>query len=154
MVKVVKFGGSSLASAEQFKKVKDIITADGARRFVVPSAPGKRFPDDTKVTDMLYSCYDLAVKGKDFDKQFEQIKQRYNEIISELGLDFSLEKARQEEIMRLPVVSTLTVWCLQIISDITSLTQERSSSSTMQVSSMQREQAKFSPRDLQTLKTQ
>ena len=92
MAKVVKFGGSSLASAEQFKKVKDIITADGARRFVVPSAPGKRFPDDTKVTDMLYSCYDLAVKGKDFDKQFEQIKQRYNEIISELGLDFSLEK--------------------------------------------------------------
>ena len=57
---VVKFGGSSLASAEQFKKVADIIHADPHRRFVVPSAPGKRFDGDTKVTDMLYGCYDLA----------------------------------------------------------------------------------------------
>ncbi len=92
MAKVVKFGGSSLASAEQFRKVKDIITADSARRFVVPSAPGKRYSSDTKVTDMLYSCYDLAVKGKDFSEQFEQIKKRYNDIISELGLEISLEK--------------------------------------------------------------
>ena len=91
MAKVVKFGGSSLASAEQFKKVKDIITADSARRFVVPSAPGKRSSSDTKVTDMLYSCYDLAVKGKDFSEQFEKIKERYYDIISELGLDLSLE---------------------------------------------------------------
>ena len=57
MVKVVKFGGSSLASAEQFKKVSNIIKADESRRYVVPSAPGKRFSDDTKVTDMLYKCY-------------------------------------------------------------------------------------------------
>ena len=57
MKKVVKFGGSSLASAEQFKKVGDIIRKDPSRRYVVPSAPGKRFSDDTKVTDMLYSCY-------------------------------------------------------------------------------------------------
>ena len=57
MLKVVKFGGSSLASAEQFKKVKKIITADESRRYVVPSAPGKRFPSDTKITDMLYQCY-------------------------------------------------------------------------------------------------
>ena len=91
MAKVVKFGGSSLASAEQFKKVKDIITADSARRFVVPSAPGKRSSSDTKVTDMLYSCYDLAVKGKDFSEQFDKIKKRYYDIISELGLDLSLE---------------------------------------------------------------
>ena len=91
MAKVVKFGGSSLASAQQFKKVKDIITADSARRFVVPSAPGKRSSSDTKVTDMLYSCYDLAVKGKDFSEQFEKIKERYYDIISELGLDLSLE---------------------------------------------------------------
>ena len=54
MVKVVKFGGSSLASAEQFKKVGAIIRADETRRFVVPSAPGKRNAKDTKVTDMLY----------------------------------------------------------------------------------------------------
>lgn len=91
MTKVVKFGGSSLASAEQFKKVKDIITAEDSRRFVVPSAPGKRFSDDTKVTDMLYGCYDLAAKGKDFSKEFEAIKERYNGIISELGLDLSLD---------------------------------------------------------------
>ena len=55
MKKVVKFGGSSLASAEQFKKVGDIIRADSERRYVVPSAPGKRSPRDTKVTDMLYN---------------------------------------------------------------------------------------------------
>ncbi len=91
MTKVVKFGGSSLASAEQFRKVGDIIHAEDARRYVVPSAPGKRFASDTKVTDMLYACYDLAAKGKNFDEEFERIKQRYNEIISELGLDLSLE---------------------------------------------------------------
>lgn len=91
MTKVVKFGGSSLASADQFKKVKDIITAEDSRRFVVPSAPGKRFSADTKVTDMLYGCYDLAAKGKDFSKEFEAIKERYNGIISELGLDMNLD---------------------------------------------------------------
>lgn len=64
LTKVVKFGGSSLASAEQFKKVRDIIKAEDSRRYVVPSAPGKRYSADTKVTDMLYSCYDLAAKGK------------------------------------------------------------------------------------------
>ena len=63
MKKVVKFGGSSLASAEQFKKVADIIHADKERKFVVPSAPGKRFSNDTKVTDMLYGCYKLAKKS-------------------------------------------------------------------------------------------
>ena len=60
MIKVVKFGGSSLANAEQFRKVKDIIKSDADRRFVVPSAPGKRFSADTKVTDMLFACYNLA----------------------------------------------------------------------------------------------
>ena len=60
MTKIVKFGGSSLASAEQFMKVKSIITADAERRFVVPSAPRKRYSEDTKVTDMLYHCYALA----------------------------------------------------------------------------------------------
>ena len=60
MKKVVKFGGSSLASAEQFKKVGNIIRKEESRRYVIPSAPGKRTPDDTKVTDMLYSCYGQA----------------------------------------------------------------------------------------------
>lgn len=91
MIKVVKFGGSSLASAEQFKKVGDIIRAEESRRYVVPSAPGKRFPDDTKVTDMLYKCYDIAAKGKDFTEEFKAITDRYNAIISGLGLSLSLD---------------------------------------------------------------
>ncbi|MBR6872596.1 MAG: aspartate kinase [Ruminococcus sp.] len=90
MTKVVKFGGSSLASAEQFKKVADIIHAEDSRRYVVPSAPGKRFSADTKVTDMLYACYDLAAKGKNFDEAFDKIKERYTSIIEELGLDLDM----------------------------------------------------------------
>ncbi|HCH82570.1 MAG TPA: aspartate kinase [Eubacterium sp.] len=92
MVKVVKFGGSSLASAEQFKKVGNIIRAEESRRFVVPSAPGKRFSDDTKVTDMLYKCYAEAEAGKNFDKQLKAIEERYNEIIKGLGLKLSLKE--------------------------------------------------------------
>ena len=68
MKKVVKFGGSSLANADQFKKVGAIITADDTRQYVVPSAPGKRFPKDTKVTDMLYACYESAANGEDFSE--------------------------------------------------------------------------------------
>ena len=74
MKKVVKFGGSSLASAEQFIKVGDIIRADKSRRYVVPSAPGKRYSSDAKVTDLLYQCYHLAENGQAFNKQFGQIK--------------------------------------------------------------------------------
>jgi len=89
---VVKFGGSSLASADQFKKVAEIIRADEARRFVIPSAPGKRFPNDNKVTDMLYVCYAKAKSGKDFKKELAEIKKRYQEIIDGLELDLSLDK--------------------------------------------------------------
>lgn len=91
MKKVVKFGGSSLASAEQFIKVGNIIRADKERAFVVPSAPGKRFAKDTKVTDMLYACYALAEAGKDFKKELAEIKERYEEIISGLRLELSLD---------------------------------------------------------------
>ena len=91
MKKVVKFGGSSLASAEQFKKVGEIIREDKARRYVVPSAPGKRFSKDIKVTDMLYDCYETAVSGKDFSDKLKKIQERYQEIIDGLGLDFSLK---------------------------------------------------------------
>ncbi len=66
MKKIVKFGGSSLANAEQFQKVGEIIRSDESRRYVVPSAPGKRFDGDTKVTDLLYKCYNTAVEGEDF----------------------------------------------------------------------------------------
>ncbi len=90
MKKVVKFGGSSLASAEQFKKVGKIIREDTARRYVVPSAPGKRFSSDTKVTDMLYQCYGAAESGKEFKPLLEKIAARYNEIIQGLGLKLSL----------------------------------------------------------------
>ena len=92
MKKVVKFGGSSLASAEQFQKVGDIIRAEECRRYVVPSAPGKRFSGDTKVTDMLYNCYAVAENGNDFTDLLNGIKTRYNEIIKGLKLDLSLDK--------------------------------------------------------------
>ncbi|SEG06931.1 MULTISPECIES: aspartate kinase [Lachnospira] len=90
MIKVVKFGGSSLASAEQFKKVGNIIRAEEERRYVVPSAPGKRFSEDIKVTDMLYKCYAEAENGKNIDKSLQAIKERYDEIIKGLGLKLSL----------------------------------------------------------------
>jgi len=88
---VVKFGGSSLASADQFKKVGSIIKENPARKYVVPSAPGKRFSDDTKVTDMLYGCYALAEAGKTFKAELDAIKARYNEIIKGLSLSLSLD---------------------------------------------------------------
>ncbi len=91
MKKVVKFGGSSLANAEQFRKVAEIIHADKGRRYVVPSAPGKRFSDDTKVTDMLYDCYQSAGDEKALEQKMEAIAQRYQEIIEGLCLELSLE---------------------------------------------------------------
>ncbi|MBR5528343.1 MAG: aspartate kinase [Clostridia bacterium] len=90
-IKVAKFGGSSLADENQFKKVKDIINADPDRRYIVPSAPGKRFSEDIKITDMLYRCYDLAKRGEKFDEEFALIEKRYNDIISALSLTLSLE---------------------------------------------------------------
>lgn len=95
IVKVVKFGGSSLADAEHFKKVRDIILADPTRRYVVPSAPGKRFDGDIKVTDMLYDCYRLADEGSDFSEEFSLIEERYNSIIADLGLDLDLSEEFQ-----------------------------------------------------------
>ena len=92
MIKVVKFGGSSLASAEQFKKVIDIIKADENRVYAVPSAPGKRFSGDAKVTDMLIHAYETAAEGKDYSGQLTLIKDRFNDIIEGLGIkDFNLD---------------------------------------------------------------
>lgn len=91
MKKVVKFGGSSLASAKQFRKVGDIIRADKSRRYVVPSAPGKRNSRDTKVTDLLYQMYDAAGEKAPYGKIFSQIRERFEEIITGLGLDLNLE---------------------------------------------------------------
>ncbi len=81
-----------MASAEQFIKVGNIIRADKERSFVVPSAPGKRFSADTKVTDMLYGCYALAEAGKNFAKELDAIKARYQEIIDGLHLELSLDE--------------------------------------------------------------
>ncbi|QEK17725.1 Aspartokinase 3 [[Clostridium] hylemonae DSM 15053] len=91
MKKVVKFGGSSLASAAQFEKAGTIIKKDDSRRYVVPSAPGKRTPNDTKVTDMLYSCYGQAIIEEEFEEQLKEIKARYKGIIKGLKLDLSLD---------------------------------------------------------------
>ncbi len=91
-IKVAKFGGSSLADENQFIKVKNIITEDPDRRYIVPSAPGKRFPEDIKITDMLYRCYELAKAGQSFDEEFGLIEKRYNDIISALGLCLSLDE--------------------------------------------------------------
>ena len=92
MKKVVKFGGSSLANAEQFQKVGKIIRSEESRRYVVPSAPGKRFDGDTKVTDMLYACYGAAEAGEDFSGKLQAIKMRFQEIIQGLSLDLSLDR--------------------------------------------------------------
>ena len=93
MIKVVKFGGSSLADAEHFRQVASIVKADPTRRFVVPSAPGKRDKQDTKVTDLLYECYNL-IKAREsrkvIDAAYDRICDRYNSIIKDLGLDFDL----------------------------------------------------------------
>ena len=92
-VKVVKFGGSSLADAEHFRQVAKIVKSDMTRKYVVPSAPGKRSKEDTKVTDMLYGCYEL-IKAREpkevIDEAYAKICDRYNGIIRELGLDFNI----------------------------------------------------------------
>ena len=87
---VVKFGGTSLASAEQIRKAVEIIRANPARRFVVASAPGKRFGDDIKVTDLLYTCYDQAAAGEDFEPTLARIEGRFSDIIRDLGVSFDI----------------------------------------------------------------
>ncbi|MCD7818933.1 MAG: aspartate kinase, partial [Lachnospiraceae bacterium] len=101
---VAKFGGSSLADAGQFRKVKEIIESDPRRRYIVVSAPGKRVNKgkeesrteiaggDEKVTDLLYKCYENASGGEDYKALLDQIRNRYQEIIDELGLEISLER--------------------------------------------------------------
>ncbi len=88
---VAKFGGSSLADANQFRKVADIVRADPERRYIVASAPGKRDGADTKVTDLLYRCYDLAAQGGDFTPVFAQIRERFSQIADDLGVAFPLD---------------------------------------------------------------
>ena len=84
---VTKFGGSSLANDVQFRKVRSILDLEPSRRYLVPSAPGKRFPGDEKVTDLLYLCYSLAEDGRSFEEEFDKIEERYLSIARGLGLD-------------------------------------------------------------------
>lgn len=93
MLKTVKFGGSSLADAQQFMKAAGIIRADDSRRYVVVSAPGKRSDDDIKITDLFYRCCEAARNGEDFIDHLQKIKQRYDDIINGLGLDLDLTQA-------------------------------------------------------------
>ena len=101
-LKVVKFGGTSLASAEAFKKVKAIVLSDPSRRFVIPSAPGRRGPEDEKVTDLLYQCHERVSAGVSFDDLFVKIKERYQVIVSGLELDLNLEPWLDEIYAQLP----------------------------------------------------
>ena len=89
---VAKFGGTSLADAAQFKKIKAIIEADPDRRFIVASAPGKRYDSDVKVTDLLLDCYESAARGEDTDSKLLQIKKRFDEIMTGLDLTFPLDE--------------------------------------------------------------
>jgi len=85
-----KFGGTSLADASQIKKAVEIIKSNPARKFVVLSAPGKRFSDDIKVTDLLYKCHKQSIGGEDFSETLTKISDRYNEIIKDLEIDFDI----------------------------------------------------------------
>ncbi len=87
MIKTAKFGGSSLSDAGQFKKVAAIVRSDAERRFIVVSAPGKRFSGDDKITDLLYRAADLAMARKDFSVPFALIRDRYLSIEKDLGLE-------------------------------------------------------------------
>ena len=92
-LKVLKFGGSSLADAAHFRAVADIVKAEPERKYVVASAPGKRDKSDVKVTDMLYECYEIAVNDGDITNIFDQIKKRYTDIVEGLGIDLDLTEA-------------------------------------------------------------
>ena len=91
MISVAKFGGSSVASSEQFNKVKNIVLSDAKRKIVVVSAPGKRFKEDSKVTDLLYLLWSHVKYGVDASKILSDIKQRYEEIKNELNLSVDVE---------------------------------------------------------------
>ena len=90
MLKVLKFGGSSLADAQQFAKVKAIVEADESRRVVIVSAPGKRFSGDHKITDLLYLCAAHIKYGVSCEEIFDMIRTRYLEISHDCGLKLDL----------------------------------------------------------------
>lgn len=95
-VVVAKFGGSSLADSKQFVKVRDIITSDDRRKFIIPSAPGKRHGKDHKITDLLYMCQQLASHGLNFDEIYSLVQKRFEDICTELNLDLDINSILKE----------------------------------------------------------
>ena len=89
---VAKFGGTSVADAAQLRKISTIIRSNPERRFIVVSAPGKRFPEDIKVTDLLLTCYEKAAAGESFAQELDQIRMRYREIVDGLQMVFPLNE--------------------------------------------------------------
>ncbi|MDQ0230364.1 aspartate kinase [Metabacillus malikii] len=100
-MKVVKFGGSSLASGEQLKKVFQIVVSDPERKVVVVSAPGKRFSDDIKVTDLLIDCAEKYLAGENADKLFETIIERYASIAKELKISLKVVETISNDLQAL-----------------------------------------------------
>ena len=92
MLKVAKFGGSSVSSPEQFKKVRDIVLSDPARRIVVSSAAGKRSSSDHKLTDLLYLSHAHLTYGVPGDEILDSIRARFVQIRDDLGLDYPIEQ--------------------------------------------------------------
>ena len=89
---VAKFGGTSIADAAQFRKISKIVHENSERRFIVVSAPGKRFPEDRKITDLLLDSYEKALAGESFSAEVDEIKNRFQEILTDLNIDFPLEE--------------------------------------------------------------
>ena len=107
---VTKFGGSSLADDEQFRKVRSILELEPTRRYLVPSAPGKRFSGDDKVTDLLYRCHALAAEGKPFDEPFASIRERYQSIARQLRLKVDID-TRLDEVEQGIASGNSRDWC-------------------------------------------
>lgn len=95
-VKVCKFGGTSMADGNVIKKVAGIIDDDSERRYIVVSAPGKRYSDDIKVTDLLYKCHNELISEGDCKKNFALVRARFNSIVRELELDFDMQSVLDE----------------------------------------------------------
>ena len=103
---VAKFGGTSLADASQIKKVAEIIKSNPSRKYIVASAPGKRFKDDIKITDMLYKCHKNFLNGEDYGEELEKISERYEKIVEELGIKFDVKS--EIELIKSNLKSTKT----------------------------------------------
>ncbi len=106
---VTKFGGSSLANDEQFRKVRSILELEPTRRYLIPSAPGKRFKDDDKVTDLLYQCHTLASEGKPYAEPFARIRERYLSIAH--GLHLKVDIAAKLDEVEQGIASGSRDWC-------------------------------------------